>query len=457
MNPSRPDSLRRQLVRLATVAILVIGLLSTALVYQRAHHEADELLDTQLAQVAETLLAIAAGGDMDRFAGAFRRYAHRYVVPVAFEIWRGAPGAGRRLVVSPDHAGFALPIAAGYSDRMHRDKHWRLFAVVDVSDGYTVVVGQRHSARARMARETGLILLLPMLLALPLMAFAVKRIVAHSLRPVDALTREIATLDAQALAPLDTAAPLPAELAPLRDAFNRLIERVATALDNERRFTADAAHELRTPLAALKVQAQVARRAPPGGTQQHTLDQVIAGVDRMARLVEQLLTLARIEPTQLARTPSFDPAPALARLCAARADAAAQRGQILSAELASGCRVSMEPGWLDIAVRNLIDNAINYAAAGARIDVSLRATDAGCTLRVADDGPGVPAELRARLGARFLRGDTEVEGCGLGLSIVERIAVLSHARLEFGDGLTRADGGAGFAASLHFSRPAAAD
>jgi two-component system sensor histidine kinase QseC len=287
------------------------------------------------------------------------------------------------------------------------------------------------------------------------MAFAVWWGVGRALRPVDALARQVGALDAQALAPLDTAEVLPNEIAPLRSALNALIQRVTEAFDNERRFTADAAHELRTPLAALKIQAQVAQRAQTADSQQHALAQVIAGVDRMTHLVEQLLTLARVDPARQTASPApFDPAPRLAELCDASAARAAQREQTLVADLAAGCRIAMEPAWLDIAARNLIDNALRYAGDGARIEVHLMREETGCALRVADDGPGVPAGMRANLSARFLRGESDAEGCGLGLSIVERIAALSHARLEFGDGLPRAGGGHGFAATLRFGDPA---
>jgi two-component system sensor histidine kinase QseC len=294
-------------------------------------------------------------------------------------------------------------------------------------------------------------LLLPAMLALPLMALAVWWVVSRALRPVDAVARQVGALDAQALAPLDEATPLPSEIVPLRTALNALIRRVAEAFDNERRFTADAAHELRTPLAALKVQAQVALRAHADDSRQHALVQVIAGVDRMTHLVEQLLTLARVDPTRQDIAPQpLDPAALVAEVCNEMRPQAQRQGQSLAVETAPGCTIAVAPAWLQIALRNLIDNALRYAGEGARIEVRLVPTASGCALNVADDGPGVPTALRARLTARFVRGETEGEGCGLGLSIVARVAALSHARLELGDGLPRAEGGYGFAATLHF-------
>ena len=451
MSATHAYSLRRRLVWLLTSAVAAIWLLSVGVVYQRAHHEADELLDNQLAQVGETLLAIVAGGEVEHFVKELQEHAQRTPVPIAFEVWRSKKGEARRLVASPGHAGFGTAVTAGFSERPHQGTTWRFYTTLDDEAKYRVVVGQSHAARERMAREIGLSLLLPAMLALPLMALAVWWVVGRALRPVDAVARQVGALDAQALAPLDESARLPDEIAPLRGALNALIRRVRDAFDNERRFTADAAHELRTPLAALKVQAQVALRAQADDSRQHALAQVIAGVDRMTHLVEQLLTLARVDPAHLDIAPQpIDPAATIEAVCAELLPLAQQQRQTLVVEVAPGCTLAVTPAWLAMALRNLIDNALRYAGEGARVEVRLVPADTGCMLSVADDGPGVAPDLRTRVAARFVRGESDSEGCGLGLSIVARVAALSHARLELGDGLPRAGGGHGFAAVLHF-------
>ncbi len=450
MTQPAPYSLRRRLVWLLTSAVALLWLLSALVVYQRAHHEADELLDAQLAQVADTLLSIVAGGEIEHFVEELQE-RRRTPVPIAFEVWRERHGQMQRLVTSPGHGGFEAGVAPGFGEQQHQGEHWRLYAVEDDDADYRVVVGQAHAAREGLARGIGLSLLLPAGLALPLMALAVWAGVGRSLRPVEALARQVAALDAQALAPLDESAVLPNEIGPLRSALNALIRRVNEAFENERRFTADAAHELRTPLAALKVQAQVALRAQSSDSRQHALAQVIAGVDRMTHLVEQLLTLARVDPaTQGTAPPPLDPAGVIAAVCADLLPQAERQSQTLAVEAAPGCLVAVGAAWLQIALRNLVDNALRYAGEGARIEVRLAQSGTRCAISVADDGPGASPALRAQLSARFVRGEVEGEGCGLGLSIVARIAALSHARLELGDGLPRADGGHGFAATLHF-------
>jgi len=457
MSQPGPYSLRRRLVWLLTSLVAVIWLLSAWVVYQRAHHEADALLDAQLTQVGDTLLAIVAGGEVEHFVEELHERGRAYPVPIAFEVWHAKHGQMQRLVTSTGHGGFESKVVLGFSEHPYQDARWRFYAVQDADAEYQVVVGQAHASRENLAREIGLSLLIPAAFALPLMALAVWGGVGRSLRPVDALARQVGALDAQALAPLGESPTLPGEIAPLRAALNALIRRVTEAFENERRFTADAAHELRTPLAALKVQAQVALRAQTAGSQQHALAQVIAGVDRMTHLVEQLLTLARVDPASQGSAPApLDPAEIIAAVCADLLPQAQRQAQSLVVDAAPGCRVAVTAAWLRIALRNLVDNALRYAGEGARIEVRLARSGSTGALTVADDGPGVAPALRSQLSARFVRGEVEAEGCGLGLSIVARIAALSHAQLELGDGLPRADGGHGLSVTLRFSEAAAA-
>ena len=452
---SRPYSLRRRLVWLLTGSVAAIWLLSASVVYQRAHHEADELLDAQLTQVADTLLAIVAAGEIQSFVEELQDQSRHNPVPIAFEIWHVKHGQMQRLVTSMGRGGFASGVTPGFSEHLYQGALWRFYAVQDADEEYQVVVGQAHAAREGLAREIGLSLLIPAALALPLMALAVWWGVGRNLRPVDAVARQVGALDAQALVPLDESPALPDEIAPLRTALNALIRRVTEAFENERRFTADAAHELRTPLAALKVQAQVALRAQTADSRQHALAQVIAGVDRMTHLVEQLLTLARVDPaTQDSAPQPLDPSGIMAAVCEELLPQAKRQGQSLTIDAAPGCSIAISAAWLQIAIRNLVDNAVRYGGAGARIEVRLVRSGPDCAITVADDGPGVAPNLRTELSARFVRGEVEGEGCGLGLSIVARIAALSHARLELGEGLPRTAGGHGFAATLRFSEAA---
>jgi signal transduction histidine kinase len=231
------------------------------------------------------------------------------------------------------------------------------------------------------------------------------------------------------------AAP-PAEVAPLVASLNRLLERVRASIESERRFTADAAHELRTPVAAVRAHAEVAWGAIGDTERRAALDNILAGCDRAAHAIDQLLTLARLDPgdPRERREPCDLRAVAKAVL-ADLAPAAVAKG--VDVELAPGAPTMIEgsPGLLGVLVRNLVDNAVRYSAAGANVRVDVVTDAVSVRLVVTDEGPGVKPEQRRALGERFYRvpGSQEI-GTGLGLSIVRRIAELHRASVAFDDG-----------------------
>jgi len=239
---------------------------------------------------------------------------------------------------------------------------------------------------------------------------------------------------------------------PLVAAVNRLMFRLGETLDNERRFTADAAHELRTPLAGVKTQAEVALLSRDEAARRHALRQLLAGADRAGRLVDQLLRLARLDP--LASLPDARPVDltALAEAgVAERLDDAVAGGHALELQADAGqVWVQGDADLLAVALRNLIDNALRHTPAGCHVTVRVAIEGGGVRLSVRDDGPGVPDEAMQRLGERFYRGlDPRGEGSGLGLAIVRRIAELHEARASFHNQAER-----GFIASLSWDPPA---
>ena len=447
-------SLRRRLVLLLIGVVALLWSVSALVAFRTAHAEADELFDAQLVQVAETLLAIVAASEDGHVADEMAEHQHAYQLPIAFQAWQREKGGGWRLLVRSSEMP-ALPATGGPGFDEH-DLHgelWRFFTVDHDHSDYRVIVGHNHGARYRLAGEIALHLLLPILIGLPLMALGIWAVVGRALRPVDAVARAVGGLDARHLAPVNVPGPLPAEIAPLVSSLDALVGRVTEVLDNERRFTADAAHELRTPLAALKIQAQVARRTLDDSVRGHALDQVLSGVDRMTHLVEQLLTLARLDPDAGAATAEGVALLELAELaeavCSVLTPQALRRQQTLELEAGAGLRLCGNRWWLDVMLRNLVDNALRYTPAGGHVLVSLDADTR--SMRVADDGPGIARELRQKMLTRFARGaDPEADGCGLGLSIVARIAEISGASLSFEDGLARPDGGAGLAVVVRF-------
>lgn len=439
-------SLKRRLLGLLLLVAGLVSALTTLLAYRAAHTEAEHAFDAQLVLVAETLAAIAADAGPDYAEHEFAEHAYRNALPVAYQVWSRRDGRDILLLRSANAPATVLTTVEGLSEARHEGRRWRFY--LQREGGFTIVTGQDHASRDALTRELTLRILLPFLIGVPVLALAIWLTVDRALRPVASLAAAVEALEPDTLTPVASPAAQPREIAPLLQALNRLIGRMASALASEQRFTADAAHELRTPLAALRIQAQVASRATAPADREHALAQVLSGVDRMHHLVEQLLTLARLEParagTGFATVELADVAAAAQRTLG---NAAAARQQCIDSALAPAS-VTGNPVWLGIVARNLLDNAIRYTQPGGRIEVRSGRRGDRCVLEFRDDGPGLDAGARDGLRARFARGgDVDSEGCGLGLSIVDRIVRLHGGTLLLDDGLPHAAGdGCGLAA-----------
>jgi two-component system sensor histidine kinase QseC len=263
-----------------------------------------------------------------------------------------------------------------------------------------------------------------------LLGLAVWWAVYSAMAPLRRLGRMLAARQPQALLPV-TLQDSPSEMAPLVDALNGLFERIARLMDSERRFTADAAHELRTPLAAIRAQAQVAMGEADEARRRAALEATLQGCDRAARLVEQLLTLSRLESGAAPVTAAFDLAGVVRQVLSEMAPRAIAKEQEIELDAAKDCRIEGDPTLVAVLVRNLADNAIRYSPARARVKVSLARRATSLLLTVEDSGPGMQPADAKRLGERFFRvmGSGEV-GSGLGWSIVRRIAQVHGAAIR---------------------------
>jgi len=443
---SRAYSLRRRLV---LVLVLVVGMLwigAAMLAFRTAHHEADEMFDAQMVQMAETLLTIVAAGEVEDVAQEMTEHALRYELPLHFQVWARHDGRERLVLRSPQTSTVAMATRTGFVERSYEGGWWRFFGASDRKGDLFVVVGQAHDARYTLATELALHLLLPVGVGLPLMALAVWWVVGLALRPLDETARAVGGLSPEALEPIGGGGRMPREVAPLVEAIDHLIGRVDAALENERRFTADAAHELRTPLAALKIQAQVAARTEDPQARQRALAQVLTAVDRMTHLVEQLLTLARLDPTVAGRDfTAVDLRDIVESVCARLAPTALARHQQLVLDTVE-ITLDGNAVWLDVLVRNLVDNALRYTPDEGHVEVRVQALGDRVRMSVSDSGPGLSDEALRTVRGRFARGDgNAAEGVGLGLSIVERVVELHGGSLRFESGLAR-PGGHGLAA-----------
>jgi len=440
LNSSRVPSLRWRLMLLVSITSLAILVLASSMSYRRARHEVQELMDDQLSKTVQLVLAQAKDGDDHladlpaRIAGIRGLKSRRNQLTLEYQI--GSPD-GTVLVRSPHAPKAAISGPLGYANYQSGDESWRTLTLESGDQTIRVQIAESISKRDKEALEIAFKTSRPLWVTLPLLLVAIYFSVRRGLKPLDMLAQEVASRSSDNLSPL-AARAVPLEAQPLVVAINRVFYRLDGTLENERRFTADAAHELRTPLAAARIQAQVAQIAEKPEQRAHALAQTVAGLDRATRLVEQMLRLARLDP--LGRLPQSQPVSLVElaqRVAAGVQDAMpGSRVQLL---LADDVRpVQGDPDLLEVALRNLIDNAIRYSPAGREVAVAVRNDGEGRILCVQDNGPGVAVDELPRLLERFYRGSsTTAEGSGLGLTIVGRIAELHGARLE----LANRDGG----------------
>lgn len=437
-------SLRRRLTALLLGGVSVCWLAMLGFSWVDAHNEIDELLDAQLVQVGQALLMLATEADDDiAEEGTIK---HKYQKNLRFQVWTRD---GELLLRSADAPTTPMATQDGFSEVVESaGKHgrWRYFSQWDRKRKLRVEVGESHHVRDELVGHIAWRLLVPALFGLPLLGAWIWLATRRGLAPLGEVARDIAGRAPTRLTPV-TPAAAPAEIRPLVEAINGLFARVEAALESERQFTADAAHELRTPLAALAAQAQVAARARDDAERSHALGQLAAGTLRAARLVDQLLTLARVDSERVQR-----PAQAVALDRLAEEVCAAHGAQALAKDIAleldaMPTAVAGDADLLRILLRNLVDNAIRYTPAGGRVAVTVATGGDGATLTVADSGPGIPEAEREQVLERFHRlAGQDIEGSGLGLSIVRRIAELHGARLA----LNEAGNAGGLRVDLHF-------
>lgn len=431
---------------LASAGSLAIG----ALTYFQAAHEVEELFDADLAQLARVLAglldpetAATRGPELARSlarAGEIGNleddeptaYGHPYETKLGFQL-RGPDG--RLVFSSPEAPSEPLaPLSAGFSWEVHGGFRWRVFTLTDEAAAIWVQVAQRADVRGELAGEIAIDLLVQSLLGLPIVLLVVPLIVVAAFAPVQRIAAELRGRAPGNLHPIDTQ-HVPEEVRGLVDSLNHLFERLSLAFEAERRFTADAAHELRTPIAALLVHAENARRTRNEGTRTAALDRIAVAARRLQRLVEQLLTLSRLDPD--AGLGDWEPVnlAALAtdevRQASARADGAGVR---LECDFHPLPPMQGNVVMLGVLIRNLLDNALRHTPRGGRVRLSTCSAAGAAEFVVQDDGPGVPPALRERVLERFYRAPGQGgEGSGLGLSIVRRIAEIHGASLRLED------------------------
>jgi two-component system sensor histidine kinase QseC len=425
-------TLRARLLMGVLSAVTLIWLGVAGVGYLKISHELGELLDAHLAQAAAMLLA-QLGEETGELELEHAPRLHRYQRQVAFQIW---DGAGRLRLHSHSAPSSRLSSAEeGFSRSTVEGLRWRAFSLRREHDNTLIQVGERLDAREHLSAEVAENLLFPLAVALPLLAGLLIFAIGRALQPLNRVSQEVAIRDAGNLEPIPTA-QAPGEILPLIEQLNGLFQRLQATLENERRFTADAAHELRTPLAGIRMQAQVARETADDGARQRALDAVLTGCDRAARLIEQLLTLARLEAVGSMPPREICDLSRLARDVLAELGPAAHEKRVtLELQATEPVLLLGNEVLLRVLLRNLIDNGIRYSPRDTGVTVRIQTDGLAACLEVIDQGCGLTPEERGRVMQRFYRVPGSKEsGSGLGLSIASRIAALLGGDLSLHDG-----------------------
>ena len=366
--------------------------------------------------------------------GSIHSLHEEYEKRLRYQVWSGE---GRLLLRSANAPDKVLTERDGFSETTDGDGQiWRHYGVWDKHHDFRILVAEAHDLRNRLVRNIALHLVSPLVLGLPVLIFLLWFSISRGLDPLSILKREIESRKPENLTPLN-AGSAPGEVRPMVLALNDLLRRMTDTLENERRFTSNAAHELRTPLAAIQAHLHAARAAEGEDERLRAMNQLQRGVERGIRLVGQLLTLARLDPEQaLPDIQSMNLGEMAETVCAQLAPLALQRDQAMELRVEPKLPpLTGNADMLSMLLGNLVDNAIRYTPRGGHIDVEVRRDEAGVLMAVSDDGPGIPAPQRERVFERFYRiAGQDQPGTGLGLAICQRIAELHNARITLSAG-----------------------
>ncbi len=425
-------SLRRQLFVWLSVAIVLTSAAMAALSFMLAWRDASEVSDAQLRQVSASLATQQTVAPMSHatLEGGEDAEAH-YVVR---ELGSGGVDAN-------PHSDVPLPksLPIGLQTLESRGVQWRVM-VGRNAGGQTFGVAQRLRAREESARDAAMITLVPMLVLVPLLLLIVHRLLRQGFAPLVALTTHVDQVDGSRLAELD-ATGIPLEAAPLVHAVNRLLARLGSVLALQRRMVADAAHELRTPVAATRIQADNLAHANLPPEAQQRLRSLQRGLDRISELIEQLLKLARVQGATLAASQPIALDMLVRTAIEETLTLAEARGVDLGCLRLDKAEIRADPTHAYALVRNLVDNAVRYSPQGGSVDVSVELHAGFVQLTVEDTGPGIELSYRDRVFEPFFRIlGSQQTGSGLGLAIVRSAAQALGGRVELG---VRGDGRSG--------------
>lgn len=449
------------LFRLIIVSILLVG--GTAwLGYQDVRQETRELFDAQLARSARLILSLAQAQNGDSGFSRIQEYldenglsvmyidfeesddeqqteeGHVYETKLAFQIW----DKEGNLVVKSYNAPLE-PMTTqddGFNNIIIDEFDWRTFSLLSSNQQYRCITAERIDVRNDLIVKISNDLFYMFIILVPALSLILYLSIDKGLKPLQRLAAQIDRRSGDNLE-LITRDYKYTEIITIKSALNQLLHRLEETLSREKRITSDAAHELRTPLAAIRLHTELAKSAKNQAQKNESLDQIIHGVDRTTHLVEQLLTLARLEPELLANDfAKVDLTALIIEECALLSPLAINKDIDISFDENQIKPINGHEPSLRLLIRNLLTNAISYTPAMGKISISLSEQKQKTTFIVEDSGPGISEQDRERVMERFYRAENhQTPGCGIGLSIVDRVVQMHQGSLE----LRKADSGQG--------------
>lgn len=442
-------SLRTRLLKILLLMLIVSGSITIWTSYFDAEEEVRELFDAELARSARLLLSLSLAGfdklNLEKLQNFLSQNklnidsennkvgelpdGHWYENKLLFQIF----DADQKMILRSDNAPRERVTSRlyGYEDFNWKDAQWRSFTVWNQMMEYKVIVAESYEVRSELIDNIMIKLLVPYLVLIPVLLYLLWWAIGQGLKPLKTVTDEVSKLDERHLTRLDMD-EVPEEIAPLIDALDKLFEKLRSSFDKERRFSADAAHELRTPLAALRTHVQLMRSDKDAEKFSDSLDKIMLAVDRASHVVDQLMNLVKYdEGSMVPNLVMLNLKDLAVQVAADLVPFALEKNIELSVSESMTASVYGDESALGMLIRNLIDNAIRYTQRGGKVEVYFSSSESSVSLLVSDNGPGVENEDYEKVFERFHRGEGHVlSGCGIGLAIVDEIARLHMAEIK---------------------------
>lgn len=428
MNKKSSYSLKFRLLKLLLMpigsAIIIIGVFT----FYNAYHETEEISDAQLSRASKVILSLVSHElaehkfDLGKMSleGKDSQLGHKYEKKLAYRVW----GDEKLLLSSFTAKDFSddYPDTFGFSTVVIKGEKWRIYRAYKEELNLTIEVAEKFEVREELIAGILLSIFIPSLLLIPVVVFTILYGVAVGLRPVRNIASEVEKRSLENLKSLEIGSVIPVELRPFVTSIDDLFERLNESIERERRFTDNAAHELRTPLAIIKTSAQVAMDTTSTKEKNEILVNLLNGVNRASRLIEQLLKFTRIESSAIELS-DVDMSGLVGEIIKDYKYKASSHGIVLFSEIEDNILVIGGIGPVEILVGNLIDNAIKYSSTGSTVNVSLKSDGDKIIFTVVDHGRGISNEDKERIFERFFRSKSveDTVGAGLGLAMVKWI------------------------------------